>query len=73
MPSHSQVSQNQPFPEIIMQLLTTDFVTKKMLYLLDSGSMKEFDFSEVHTLNLLSMADNWEKLIIILDLNGNCK
>ena len=62
MLSHSQESQSQPFPEIIMQLLTTDFVTKEILYLLDLGRVREVGFSEVHTLNLLSVADNWENL-----------
>ena len=40
----------------------------EILDLLDSGRVREVDLSEVHTLNPLCVADNGEKLRLILDL-----
>ena len=56
------------FRNNLSALDNTDFVTKEILDLLDSGRVREADFSEVHNLNPLSVADNGDKLGLILDL-----
>ena len=63
-------SEPQPaiFRNNLSALDNTDFVTKEILDLLHSGRVRDVDFSEVHTLNSLSEADNGEKLRLILDL-----
>ena len=63
---------SEPEPSIFRNnfsaLHNADFVTKEILDLLDSGRVREVNLSEVHTLNPLSVADNGEKLRLILDL-----
>ena len=58
--------RSEPEPAIFRNnrsaLDTTDFVIKELLDLLDSGRVREVDFSEVHILNPLPVADNGEKL-----------
>ena len=48
--------------------VTKGILDKRSLDLLDSGRVREIDFSEVHTLHPLSVVDNGEKLRLILDL-----
>ena len=53
-----------------------EFVTKEILGLFSSGRIREVDISEVHTANPLIVADNGEKLGLILDLDtytSTCK
>ena len=45
-----------------------EFVTKEILGLLSSGRIREVDISDVHTISPLTVADNGEKLRLILDL-----
>ena len=63
---------SEPEPAIFRNNLSAlhnaDFVTKEILDLLDSGRVREVDLSEVDTINPLSVADNGEKLRLILDL-----
>ena len=56
------------FRNIRSALDNADFVTKEILDLLDSAKVRQADFSEVHTLNPLSVANNGEKHRLILDL-----
>ena len=62
---------SEPEPAIfrnnISVLDNVGFVTEEILDLLDSGRVREVDFSEVHTLNALSVADSGEKRRLILD------
>ena len=46
----------------------SDFVTSEISELLSSGRIREVSHNDVHTINLLSVADNGEKLKLILDL-----
>ena len=63
---------SEPEPAIFRNnrsaLDNADFVTEEILDLLDSGRERGVDFSEVHTINPLSVADKGEKLRLILDL-----
>ena len=45
-----------------------EFITKEILDLLSSGRIREVGISEAHTINPLTIADNGEKLRLILDL-----
>ena len=47
----------------------SDFVTSEISELLSSGRIREVSCDDVHTINSLSVADNGDKLRLILPVN----